>query len=477
MVFYYCSSNTANRARRSGLPAQSKYNGIPFTLREPHATTQPDFDVFNPTEEYAEQVFPDEEVLVLSIPRRFLDPLPGYEDDDGLCMVSCDVLRAMRPSSFVGIVDSRPWISLLLLLPPQCILRSFLILQENPEKKAETSQKEELFGLLLQQDDPMTPISQSERLSEIYHIDSIKSYIKEMNAVRSYAKEFNLMPLYHYTTLPAALLIMKNGLRMSSGELSSTSSLNHHINNGEGGVFLTTQSPASYGLGTKNYEVNLIKDFLGIDKIKEFEHQANFDAFIVYGCSPNTLEQNPKAKGKKHSKMFSRKSFVRFSLPDANGNYFLRTDRILGCFLVKKKKFRSQMNPEVAFQFKNEIHHDRTILRDANLIDDQMNSNITRIDQFLQLKRSVSVPRSNLDFSNPRSSSRSDSDRSLSSGRSSHAPSFPSFGLSHKSGDGGGLHLPVSFFGLKRNKVGVLPPLDRAPIPNLDEPDTSERSK
>mmetsp|Transcript_26890 Transcript_26890/g.31711 ORF Transcript_26890/g.31711 Transcript_26890/m.31711 type:complete len:1775 (-) Transcript_26890:503-5827(-) len=271
MVFFYTNSNQANRARRSGLPASSRFNGIPFSLRHPHATTKADFEVFSQVEADSDQLFPEEELLVLSLPRRYLYPLPGYEADDGLCMVSVDVLRAMRPSSFVGVVDSRPWISHLLLLSPHCIIRSYLIMEQN-DKKQRKATIDELSGIMEMQDDPIIHESHSERLSDVLAIRSINDYLSEMKQIRIRANVLDLVPCYHFTSASTALFILKHGLRMSTPKGQN-----------EGGVSISAQGPAFYGLGTKDYEVNLIKDFYGIDKIHEFRNKVTLtpSSFMV----------------------------------------------------------------------------------------------------------------------------------------------------------------------------------------------------
>jgi hypothetical protein len=83
--------------------------------------------------------FPNEEVLVLSLPRTLLEPLTGYEEDDGLYMISTNVLSALRPSMFTAVEESQPWFEGLCLLPPQCILRSFKIKNAEPSSATSSS--------------------------------------------------------------------------------------------------------------------------------------------------------------------------------------------------------------------------------------------------------------------------------------------------------------------------------------------------
>jgi hypothetical protein len=58
-----------------------------------------------------------------------------------------------------------------------------------------------------------------------------------------------------------------------------------------GGVYFTTKSPASYGVGTKSYEVNLLKDLYNIENVEKFRGSGKVSVVIVYGCSSNVLDQ------------------------------------------------------------------------------------------------------------------------------------------------------------------------------------------
>ena len=54
-----------------------------------------------------------------------------------------------------------------------------------------------------------------------------------------------MVPLFHYTATSVVDLIIKNGLRMSTQ------------GQGDGGVYFSTLGPASYKIGTRNYEDNI----------------------------------------------------------------------------------------------------------------------------------------------------------------------------------------------------------------------------
>ena len=53
---------------------------------------------------------------------------------------------------------------------------------------------------------------------------------------------------------------------------------------------------------------------------------------LVYGTEPRILQQAPG--GRENAKMVGKQIFANFSLPQSDGNYFLRPDRILGAFLL-----------------------------------------------------------------------------------------------------------------------------------------------
>jgi hypothetical protein len=263
LVFYYTSVVQAKRARKSGLPALKRFNGIPFTLRRPHLTTKNDFDVFGSPKHFKKQSYPQQELLALSLPRRFLDPLPGFEEDEGLCLLSAEVLKALRPSSFSGVVDSHPWLNLLSLLPPHCILRSFLVMEVD-------SGDDPVDEFDIVEDPPLRSISVPD---DPILIHSTASYLSHIKTIREIASNLELIIMYHYTSTITAKLIIENGLRMST----------HRQN--EGGVFFTNLGPCAYGMHTSQYELNIIKDFHGIEKLQELKGKGNFDAVIVYGCN------------------------------------------------------------------------------------------------------------------------------------------------------------------------------------------------
>jgi len=122
-------------------------------------------------------------------------------------------------------------------------------------------------------DIPMKPIR------SIRHVGDIGTYKEAMAPIRSLAEGLELVPLFHYTSLDIAPLILKYGLRMSSQ------------GQGDGGVYFSTLGPASYGLGTPLYEENIIKDCFGVERIEEYIGKGKLDVVIVYGCLASLLHQ------------------------------------------------------------------------------------------------------------------------------------------------------------------------------------------
>jgi hypothetical protein len=202
--------------------------------------------------------------------------------------------------------------------------------------------------------------------------DRMRSIRKAASCSKKSSSGGGLVPLYHYTSPAVAEMIMKGGLRMSSQ------------GQGDGGVYVSTQGPASYGLGSDEYEVNIIKDCFGVERVNEYKGKGNLDIIIIYGCTAAVLEQTPG--GRDNAKMVSKSAFENFSLKDVNENYFLRPDRILGVFQVNHS-----IHLEVNSSIENALEMERqSDLESVELLKEagkSMSENIARIDRAVKLIR------------------------------------------------------------------------------------------
>jgi hypothetical protein len=374
LVFYYTSQRGAKQAMKSGIQTNALYEGIPFTLRSPHRTSRGDFEVFNDPEKkkfplrnkYTKQSsqdtgdiltgrggnrkeFPHEHVLVVSLPKKFLCPLPGYEEDPSLRLLPAEVLTALRPTRFDGVYDQSPWLDKKTLLPPTSILRSFWIYDKNTKAssmrqeeddetesssssgvsrtfiramssfrmstvgsmkekvmdegkkekgegkdgKEEGKEEDEKSGKLALKDKAF-----KHKIDSVTKIELVSEYVQDMKFIRNQAARSSLVPLYHYTSRHVAHMIIEGGIRMLKEEGEEDTGSGGGGGGGSGGnksmrgaVHMTTKSPASYQIGTYEYEVNIIKDCLGPERVKEYSGKGKFDVIIVYGCAPVVFEK------------------------------------------------------------------------------------------------------------------------------------------------------------------------------------------
>jgi len=405
LLFHYTSSHLAKVAMRSGLSALVKFNGIPFTLHHPHQTNDNDKQVFGNQQQKQQQssssssstslqheydvekynnVFPNEVLLVLSLPRTLLRPLKGYENEDYLYCIQDCILSAMRSLHPSNIVDVKPWVDGISLLPPTCILRAYSLIDLEEEKEESlsvvnrNSQGFSMQGLhLASRLSEVTEYSRrssfinnqswihdvpliqknihhhhhhEQQSNQINKVNYVEDFLEKMIPMRAQANKHNLIPLYHYTSPSLLNLIKKTGLRMSSQ------------GQGDGGVYFSTRGPLSYDLGKPEYETNIIKDCFGIERVDEYLGKGKLDGVIVYGCEPNVLVQAPG--GRKNAKMIPKSFFTDISLPQIDGNYFLRSDRILGIFI---------MNNNIRFNPKSTSHTTTTTTTTNNATTDNNN--------------------------------------------------------------------------------------------------------
>jgi hypothetical protein len=156
------------------------------------------------------------------------------------------------------------------------------------------------------------------RIVDVITPKTCSEYLDSMNRIRNIGKANGWAVLYHYTQPMFGSLISKTGFRMSTQ------------GQGDGGVYFSTKSPASYGLGTEDYEKNIIVDCFGESRLDEYRGKHKLDLCIVYGVRPHVL--SPAPGGRDNAVMIRKSDFEAMTYPHRDGNYFLRPDRILGIF-------------------------------------------------------------------------------------------------------------------------------------------------
>jgi len=153
---------------------------------------------------------------------------------------------------------------------------------------------------------------------EVETLEDCDEYVEKLGEIRRECQRRGLVPLYHYTAPFVGPLVLEGGFRMSTQ------------GQGDGGVYFSTVGPAGYGLGTNDYERNIIIDCFGKERVDEYLGKGNLDVCLVYGCHPRVLIQAPG--GRDNAKMVPKITFSDFAKPNRNGDYFLRPDKIFGAF-------------------------------------------------------------------------------------------------------------------------------------------------
>ena len=111
----------------------------------------------------------------------------------------------------------------------------------------------------------------------ILHLYSISvpqtatDYLKQMETIRSRCEELGqgCVPLFHYTSVGVSDYILGWGFRMSTQ------------GQGDGGVYFSALSPASYHMGSVTYEDNLITDCFGRGRLTECKYSHSCFSFFV----------------------------------------------------------------------------------------------------------------------------------------------------------------------------------------------------
>jgi hypothetical protein len=164
------------------------------------------------------------------------------------------------------------------------------------------------------------PITPNYQPSGVLQPITCSEYTNIMSKIRYECECEQTVPLYHYTTMSVADLILEGGFRMSTQ------------GQGDGGMYFSTLGPSSYDLGSPQYEENIIIDCFGKERLEEYRGKHKLDVVFIYGINPKCVEQAPG--GRENAKMINKVMFELFSKPKLDGSYYLRPDFIKAALYI-----------------------------------------------------------------------------------------------------------------------------------------------
>ena len=322
LVFWYSSLFSVQRALRTGIAVSASEGGIYFTLNRPKGLTDEEKSQFGSCEAFA----------VVSVPKRLLeDAGRGGKKMTGqgrLWRMGPEVLMALRSTVFIkgGTVSDTSLLEAgVVVLLPQCLLRAYQLKEDAISADFSVPPIVNISGLLLEDIAPAAAAPPN-----AITVTSSAEFLEAMASIRRKCAKHGFVPLYHYTVPAIRDLILQGGFRMSTQ------------GQGDGGVYFSTMGPASYGLGTGEYESNIIVDCFGASRLDEYRGKHKLDLLFVYGAEPRALNQAPG--GRDNAKVIIKRSFEDFSMPHEDGSYYLRPDRIMGCFLLDPSNLTEEVD-------------------------------------------------------------------------------------------------------------------------------------
>ena len=378
MCYHYTSMAGATTMAKYGIPcfrqvlgadaaavpgADKDARGIVFSLKGPHELKlgDPALERMSPQSACREAVF------AVSLPRAMLEPLPvdpnaadtgGDVHEDGGLLVYLPLVtmaalareptreelefaangwgmhipKPSKKSKMPVAATRNPECMPPLVLPPKNVLSAFQLVAD--EKLSGAAPKiSELERLELE----TTPTSAFDSgkldkngarkkgayIAEPLEVDSCEELLGRMAEIRDECGRRGLVPVYHFTQPVVAPFINTSGLRMSV--------------RGHGGVSFTTRGPFSFGVGSKIYETNVITDCFGESRLKELKKSGKIDVCFVYGSEPRVMKN--ALGGTEHTKIVPKSFFETLSEAiRPHNDYYLRPDRIMGCFLIDPLK-------------------------------------------------------------------------------------------------------------------------------------------
>jgi hypothetical protein len=358
-VYHYTTMAAARQMVQFGIPVFS--GGVIFSLKGPHQVKKGDhaLHIMSP-------LSPSREcVLCVSLPRESLHPFvfhlkarDGFDltksrdSSDYLVAVNAEILVAMalmrradedvtailkgwgsiqvrgKPLHPGEVPDEPP-----LVVPITRILRAYQLVDDDNLR--------EFHGVSLSQLVCMRTISPVKEAMHIIKrgvlpiskeeldpaavtvIRTCAEYLAAMRDAREACRACNLVPLYYYSTPFVAEYIHRDGFRVDDMGTAS---------NYDDGVYFCHLSPASFGLGTTEYEKNLIVSHYGVSKLKQYRERHMFDVCFVYAAEPRTLRVAP---GRDNAELITEAFFASFGeFEPVTANYLLRPDHIVAAFVM-----------------------------------------------------------------------------------------------------------------------------------------------
>ncbi len=282
LVYIYSSVTVAQKALEEGITALEE--SVIFTMHRPYEIGDEDVAAF-PVREA---------VLVVSLPSRLL---VGTYPHSRLRVLSSRAVTAMQVSATESIISKH------------CVIGAFQLTKEdlsNYNVKEEMEDNENPV-----ESATSTPI----RLPTIKTSSTCEELANDLDQLRRTCTESGYFMLYHYADSRFIAPIRDDGIRLSDNLIKD-----------QDGIAFTWKGPASLGIGSHEYGPALrLSCFCGSSVPKEFEH---LNACVVYGVEPCIVSP----AGKNYC-VVSGDMFKAFSAPQQM-NYFLRSDRILGIFIL-----------------------------------------------------------------------------------------------------------------------------------------------
>ena len=209
------------------------------------------------------------------------------------------------------------------------------------------------------------PTAPVRRLVEVEAPESVLALCARLARARDECAALGFVAVFHYTNLAVAPLIAKGGLRMSTQ------------GQGDGGVYFSTLSPASYGVGTEGYERAIIEDCFGTERIHEYLGKHKLDVCLVYGVCPRVLQ--PAPGGRANARMVHRSLFEALGTPDVHtGDHFLRGDRLVAAIDLNPTRPLALDAKNDAFELEHCVSCDQETVHALDMAWREMQNNVKR---------------------------------------------------------------------------------------------------